>query len=302
MKPKRAWAVILIGTFITGVAACARKSDGQAESSPLQLAMPAGSTATEPSAPPAANEPATASAGGQPADKLVLRGQTEKTDRSRKIIRTGEIALVVDDYERARLAIDRLVNGAHGFIASAEVARTEGAVAAATLVIRVPQGEIDAAVAALSKLGTLERESIRAEDVSETYYDLTARLRNAKALEERMVELAAKAGGVKDLLEVEREIGRVRETVEVMEGQLRGLDDRTSLATLSVSLRTRSLYVPYEQPGLGDKIDRAFSASVDALADAGEALLLFSVSALPWLLPIAGAALLVRRRFRRRAP
>lgn len=303
MKQKRAWAMLSIGIFMTGVAACAAKtSDERAESSPLQLAMPAGSAAVEPSA-PQANEQ-TATAGGKPADGLILRGgDAGGADQSRrKIIRTGEIALVVDDYQRARQAIDRLVGGAHGFIASAEVARTEGAVAAATLVIRVPEGEIDAAVAALSKLGTLERESIRAEDVSETYHDLAARLRNAKALEERMVELAARAGGVKDLLEVEREIGRVRETIEVMEGQLRGLDDRTSLATLSVSLRTRSLYVPIEQPGLGDRIDRAFSSSLDALAGAGEALLLFSVSALPWLLPIAGAALLVRRRFRRRAP
>lgn len=294
MKQKRAWAVFLIGTFMTGVAACAAEKRGEpTESVAPQLASPAPATRDE--APGSAVD-------GQPADGL--RGnETGKADRNRrKIIRTGEIALVVDDYQRARQAIDRLVSGAHGFIASAEVARTEGAVAAATLVIRVPEGEVDAAVAALSKLGTLERESIRAEDVSETYYDLAARLRNAKSLEERMVELAAKAGGVKDLLEVEREVGRVRETIEVMEGQLRGLDDRTSLATLSLSLRTRSLYVPIEQPGLGDKIDRAFTSSLVALAGAGEALLLFLVSALPWLLPIAGAALLFRRRIRRRIP
>ena len=83
---------------------------------------------------------------------------------------------------------------------------------------------------------------------------------------------------------------------------MRGLDDRTSLATLSISLRTRSLYVPVEQPGLGDKIDRVFTASLDAVVDAGEALLLFLVGALPWLLPVGGVALLLRRRFRRRAP
>lgn len=293
----------MIGTLVTGIAACAKKeSEAPGESSPVQLATPASAAPTQPGSPPA-NQPANEPAGGQPADGLLRGSEGGKAAQSRrKIIRTGEIALVVDDYQRARQTIDRLVSGAGGFIASAEVARAEGAVAAATLVIRVPEGGVDAAVAALSRLGTLERESIRAEDVSETYHDLAARLRNARALEGRMVELAARAGGVKDLLEVEREIGRVRETVEVMEGQLRGLDDRTSLATLSISLRTRSLYVPIEQPGLGDKIDRASGASLDALAAAGEVLLLFAVSALPWLLPVAGAALLVRRRLRRRAP
>src|SRR5687767_7110588 len=164
----------------------------------------------------------------------------KQQQQPRKVIRTGSLTIEVDDYEKVRPAIDRVVRGAGGLVASVEVGRMEGAVGSATLVLRIPEAQLDAAVASLAKLGTLLRESLRAEDVSESYYDLDARLRNGKRLEERMLELAAKAGGVKDLLEVERELARVRETIEVMEGQLRVLDDRTSLATLTVELVTRA--------------------------------------------------------------
>jgi hypothetical protein len=287
MKSRRALVLVL---FTSMLAACSsRKSDSSAGAQPVELASTA---QTEPSAPAAA----------EPAGRFEANrdGERNAPAKPRKIIRTGTLTIEIDNYERVRAAIDGLVRGSGGFVASVDVGRMDGSVGAATLVIRVPEERLDSAVAALGKLGTLRRESLRAEDVSETYYDLAARLRNAKRLEERMVELAAKAGGVKDLLEVEREIGRVRESVEVMEGQLRGLDDRTSLATLTVELVTRETYIAVEEPGLGSKIESAFDASVHALGEAAEALLLFMVAALPWLVPLGIGAWLLRRRLRRR--
>jgi hypothetical protein len=218
----------------------------------------------------------------------------------RVIIRTGGLTLEVDDYETVRPAVDRVVRDAGGFVASVDVGRQAGLASGATLVLRIPADRLDAAVAAFGKLGTLRRESLRAEDVSDTYYDLAARLRNAKRMEERLVALAAQAGGVKDLLEVEREVGRMRESIEVMEGQLRGLGERASLATLTIELVTRATYRPIEERGLGARIQDAFASSWKGLLDAGEALLLFLVTVLPWLVPVGGAAWLLRRMLLRR--
>ncbi len=241
-----------------------------------------------------------APAGGVPRDQVNEPAPKADQNRPRKVIRTGSLLIEVDDYEVARGAIESLVRGSGGFVAGVDVGRHEGAVGAATLTLRIPESQIDDAVAALSKMGTLRRESLRAEDVSDTYYDLAARLRNAKKLEDRMLELAARAGGVKDLLEVEREVGRVRESIEVMDGQLRALDDRASLATLTVEVVTRAVYVPEEQVGLGGKISGSFDSSLRALGAAAEGLLLFLVAALPWLLPLGIGAWILRRTLRLR--
>jgi hypothetical protein len=279
----------VLATACLALAACKSSEDRAAARSPA--AAVALATA----------EPTTAARGQNEANRPA-DGQPGKTDgQPRKIVRTGTLTIEVADYEKVRSAIDGLVKRAGGFVASADVGRNEGSVGSATLILRIPEAEVDAAVAALSRLGTLRRESLRAEDVSESYYDLAARIRNAKRLEERMVELAAKAGGVKDLLEVEREIGRVREGIEVMEGQFRALDDRASLATLTVELVTRETYRPVEDPGFAARIAGAFAGSIDGLVSAAEGFLVFLVSILPWILPIGAGAWFLRRQLRRRA-
>jgi Domain of unknown function (DUF4349) len=305
-RAKRLPVLAILGLGLVGALAVASCKSG--DEAPQAAAVGPEQARTETAAAAAPAAPAGGEAGDGAADQAAqpkpagpaATGATPA--RARKIIRTGTLLIEVGDHAAARRAIEQLVRSAGGFIAGVEVGRNQGAMGSATLTLRIPEPELDGALARLAALGTLRQESIRAEDVSETYYDLASRLRNAKRLEERMLELSARAGGVKDLLEVEREVGRVRESIELMEGQLRGLDDRASLATLTVALTTRQVYVPEEQIGLGGRIAGAFDGSLRALAAAAEASLLFLVAALPWLIPVAAGAWFLRRRLLRRRP
>jgi Domain of unknown function (DUF4349) len=298
-SPRALLVVVVLGSL--ALAGCKKSLKAADEGAP----EPGEAPVAEPTATVAQSTPV-APAGGEADRSEGAKAQPgtpsapARPARARKIIRTGSLLLEVEDHDKTRAAIDDLVRGAGGFVAAVEVGRDAGAAGAATLTLRLPEARIDGAVAALARLGTLRRESLRAEDVSETYYDLTARLRNAKRLEERMLELAARAAGVKDLLEVEREVGRVRESIEVMEGQLRVLDDRTQLATLTVELVTRRVYVPEDDAGLAARIGDAFDGSLRGLVATAESALLFLVAAVPWLLPIGVVGLLLRRRLRRR--
>ena len=285
MQPARSLVAALVIAAIAPFA-CARRTADQSQAVSVESAS---APAAEP-ARPGKGEPAAADGG--------KRGLGAPSNR--RMIRTGTLTIEIADYDKTRAAINNLLAGSGGFVASAEVARSEGSVLSAMLVLRIPEGQLDGAVAALARLGTLRDESLRAEDVTEQFQDLEARLRNARRLEERLLELAAKAGGVKDLLQVEQEVARVREGIEVMDGQLRGLTDQTSLATLTVSLMTRSTYRPEPEPGLGTKVSQVFDASIEGMAGAAEALLLFAVAAMPWMLPIAVIALLMRKRLMRR--
>jgi hypothetical protein len=67
--------------------------------------------------------------------------------------------------------------------------------------------------------------------------DLTARVANGHRLEDRLVELLrTRTGKLQDVLSVERELARVREEIERMEGRLRFLKTSAQLSTLSVNL------------------------------------------------------------------
>jgi hypothetical protein len=81
--------------------------------------------------------------------------------------------------------------------------------------------------------------------VTKNYFDTDARLRNAKRMEERLLEMLQKnTGKVSDLLQVEKELGRVREEIEKMQGELKYYDALVQFATVSISLAEKDLNEP----------------------------------------------------------
>ncbi len=76
-----------------------------------------------------------------------------------------------------------------------------------------------------------------AEDVGEEFVDVNARMDNARRLERRLIDLlATRTGKLKDVLDVERELARVREEIDRYEGRIRYLKAHTAMSTLSVSV------------------------------------------------------------------
>jgi hypothetical protein len=113
--------------------------------------------------------------------------------------------------------------------------------------------------------------------------------------------MSQKAGSIGDLLAAEKELARVRETVERYEAQKRTLDGRVDLATIHVSLATRPVPA-WQTPKTS--IARAASEGLRgavALAVYGAMALVASAPILlPPLAVIAAALALLRNRRRNR--
>ncbi len=162
---------------------------------------------------------------------------------SRLIIRTGQASIEVDSLESSMAELRRIVQRIGGFVADASVQSGRNQVRSATLELKVPAARFDELTEGLQPLGRLQFVNVGAEDVSEEFVDLTARASNGRRLEDRLVELLrTRTGKLQDVLSVERELARVREEIERMDGRLRFLKTSAQLSTLSVSL--------YEPPPL----------------------------------------------------
>ena len=74
------------------------------------------------------------------------------------------------------------------------------------------------------------------EDVTAEHADVTARLRNKRALEQRYLELLQQAHKVSDVLEVEAKVGAVREEIEAVESRLNVLNDEVAFSTITLKL------------------------------------------------------------------
>ena len=156
---------------------------------------------------------------------------------SRLIVRTGQASIEVDSLEASMAELRRLVQRVGGFVADASVQSGRNQLRSATLQLKVPASRFDELTQGLDPLGRLQSVNVAAEDVSEEFVDLTARVANGGRLEDRLVELLrTRTGKLQDVLSVERELARVREEIERMEGRMRFLKTSAQLSTLSVNL------------------------------------------------------------------
>ena len=240
-----------------------------------------------------------AGAGGQPAGEPA--GDPGRLKR--QIIYDADLRLVVEDFEGLPEMIELLVGEAGGFIAQAKLGGQSGSPRSGLWKVRLPVEKYNGFVENARKLGELESLAANSQDVTEQYYDLEARIRNKQKEEARLLRhLEDTTGKLEEILTVEREISRVREELERMEGKLRVLQDLVSLATVTLHVVEIKGYVPPQAPAFTVRVSRAFLGSWRALVRTSESLAVAVAAAGPWLavlgLPVVGVAAIVRRRRR----
>ena len=70
------------------------------------------------------------------------------------------------------------------------------------------------------------------------------------------------SAALRDRYTIERELGRIREEIERMDGRMRSWDNLVAMSTLKVTLDTRVAYVAAAPVGLGDRVASRWSTSV----------------------------------------
>jgi len=153
----------------------------------------------------------------------------------------------------------------------------------------------------------VEEVSSDSQDVTEEYYDVETRIRNKKQEETQLLEILTKrTGKLEEVLQVERELARVRGEVEQMEGRLRVLASLTTMSTVTLEVHEIKGYVPEEAVTYRTRVRRAWEGSLTALAAAAQTLSVVLVALLPWisavLVPVLVVALVARRLWRARKP
>jgi Domain of unknown function (DUF4349) len=289
MHLRRSSVVPAVLALVALAVSCARKGDSSGAASTATAEPPTGVPAKDPS-----NPASTGLSAGLSAAQLAAASH-------RKMIRNGVLDLYVERYEEAQQALEGLIGAAGGMIDSTNVTYGNGAVVRALLVIRVPSEGFSTLLPKLRQLGEVVHETTDAEDITAQYVDLGARRDTALALEKRLLELATnRAAEMSALLEVERELARVRGEIEQMEGQLRLWNDQVALSTLRLTIHARMPENPRKQSFLSDVAD-AMEGSVHALRDAMKALVLMLASLLPWSPVLVPIAWWIIRRWRRPA-
>lgn len=222
-----------------------------------------------------------------------------KPEVTRKVIQSGEVTIQVKQYERFFEALQKRIGMMNGYVSNVQSQRSGDVVSSASLTLRVPPEQLHTVVSWLREQGLVITEKIQTEDISEQYYDLKARLENARRFETRLLEmLKSETGKLQDLILVEEKINQIREQIEQMEGKLRYYDALTSLATLSIQVQVESIYVPPQKPTFVRRAIDSAQESINALWSATQEGAILLIVILPWMIPAIGLFYIARFAFR----
>ncbi len=164
---------------------------------------------------------------------------------SRKLIRNAQLDLQVASYEAAVQRLTTMATEEHGFVATQNSSKLPNGKLQGTVVVKVAPENLDRFLQKARGLGELKNQTLGTDDVTKAYFDTDARLRNAKRMEERLLEMLQKnTGKVSDLLQVEKELARVREQIEQMQGELKYYDALVQYATVTITLAEKDLDEP----------------------------------------------------------
>jgi hypothetical protein len=151
------------------------------------------------------------------------------------IIKNASVRFQVENFKDATQKIKDLVKESGGYIASSNE-NNSGYSMEGNTIIRVEAKNFEVLIEKLITLSIyLNYNNTRAEDVTEEYVDLQARLKNKRELEKRYIEFLKEAKKVEDMLSIEREINNIRSEIEAKEGRLKYLMNRAQYSTIELS-------------------------------------------------------------------
>lgn len=152
----------------------------------------------------------------------------------RDIIFTATIGVEVDDVEAGRQQADVIIGSVGGFVFGQNT--TGGAEPRSEIIYKVRPDRFNEALNRLGEVGELRNQTITTDDVTERVVDLSGRIEVAELGVERLRNAMEGATDLEDFARLESLLLDREGDLEVMRGQLRTIQDRVDLATITLTL------------------------------------------------------------------
>lgn len=155
-------------------------------------------------------------------------GEMISAPEGRKMIFTAHYFMTVLDVKSAQDALQKQAESLGGYVQS---------ITDDTMTLRIPLDKANGFLGDLGKFGTINSRSISGRDVTSEMVDMEIRLENLELMRRRLQALADQGGSkVEQLLEVERELGRVTTEIERYKGQLKLLTNQVDYVTVTLNM------------------------------------------------------------------
>ena len=173
-----------------------------------------------------------------PMDDRVSTSEAEASveDKTKKVIWTANLSMFVNDFKKSATEIENITIQFGGEIAG-KSSNTSDNYVYGTMTLWVPSEKLQQFIKEVEKVGKVNSSNVSAQDISDQYYDLKARLETKKKQESRLLSLLdRKDVKLQEILQLEQELARVRGEIESMEGRKQFWDKQVAYSTVTINI------------------------------------------------------------------
>jgi hypothetical protein len=208
-----------------------------------------------------------------------------------KIIKNAEVRMQVDRLDPGYTKVKAIVAKYNAYFGSDNRSQSDNEITQ-NMNIRVPAVKFDSILEELVKEGIyINYKNVSAEDVTDEFVDVEARLKTKKEVELRYLDLLKDAKKVSEILEVENNLRTIREEIESFEGRMKHLKDQIAYSDINLAMYQTLEYKAKPKVSFGSQV-------VESLADGWTNLRGFTlnvIAAWPFLIPILLISIAIKK-------
>ncbi len=217
---------------------------------------------------------------GDIADGTFSDADYSSDENARKIIFTYKYEIETKDLDQSVNAIEKAVEEAGGYYEESNINGNTTKGGYASYVLRIPTDKLGAFIDGIGTFGNIIRQSKNGQDITSQYYDIESRLSSLKIQQERILELLKQADSLDDILKLETELTKVRNSIENLTTNLKKYDSLIDYTTVNITVDQVLDYT--------DNNENFGSTIVETFVDSFEfalGMLKMAIIVLIWLLP-----------------
>jgi anti-sigma factor RsiW len=230
--------------------------------------------------------------------------------KGRLIIKTANISMNVEDYDANSSEIYRMVEEMGGYISDSssyyyiyDQYDSAANKKSGYMTLRIPYQYFDQFTGQLEGFGEITNHSSNANDITKQYRDTSAEVKNLEVREAKLREIMGRAEEIKDIIEVERELSRVRSEINQYQSILTNWEDLVTLSTVTLNMtevEDLKIVVKPVDKDVWTKAKEEFIYTINRIVDAFERFFIWLVAMSPIVLPVGLVGIVVLRKLYKR--
>lgn len=228
----------------------------------------------------------------------------------RLIIKTANLSLDIENYDETNTELYRMVEDMGGYISDTssyyyiyDRYDEENNKKSGYLTLRIPHHFFDQFVSQMNEFGVVTNFSSNANDITKQYRDTSAEVKNLEVREAKLREIMDRAELIEDVIEVERELSRVRSEINRYQSILTDWEDLVSLSTVTINMtevEDLKIYVKPVDKDVFTKAKEGFIYTINRMIDSLELFFVWLIASSPVLLPVGLIGGFTLRKFYKR--